>query len=104
MLATLTLLTPALDLLLPIGRFGGLISPVVASVLLPTGRDHAALHAVTGQIRELGGHAHPVVAELTDPDQSSGCESRPRRPTGRSSCSLWSPADQAHRHRSPSCP
>ena len=53
MLATLTLLTPALDLLLPIGRFGGLIWPVVASVLLPTGRDHAALHAVTGQIERL---------------------------------------------------
>jgi hypothetical protein len=38
MLATLTLLNPALDLLLPIGRFGGLIWLVVASVLLPTGR------------------------------------------------------------------
>ncbi|MGH3521639.1 MAG: SDR family NAD(P)-dependent oxidoreductase, partial [Mycobacterium sp.] len=28
-----------------------------------------ALDAATAQIRELGGHAHPVVAELTDPDQ-----------------------------------
>jgi hypothetical protein len=38
MLATLTLLTPALDLLLPIGRFGGLIWLLVASVWLPVGR------------------------------------------------------------------
>ncbi len=37
--------------------------------VIVTGRDHAALHAVTAQIRESGGHAHPVVAELTDPDQ-----------------------------------
>ncbi|MGH3546605.1 MAG: DUF4386 domain-containing protein [Pseudonocardiaceae bacterium] len=38
MLATLTLLIPALDPLLPIGRFGGVIWLVVASVLLPAGR------------------------------------------------------------------
>ncbi len=38
MLATLTLLTPAVDLLLPIGRFGGLIWLLAASALLPAGR------------------------------------------------------------------
>lgn len=39
-----------------------------ARVIL-TGRDHAALQAITAQIRKAGGHAHPVVAELTDPEQ-----------------------------------
>jgi hypothetical protein len=38
MLATLTLLTPALYPLLPIGRFGGLIWLLAASVLLPRAR------------------------------------------------------------------
>ena len=38
MLSTLTLLTSALDFTLPIGRFGGLIFIVAASVLLPTSR------------------------------------------------------------------
>ncbi|MGH3767056.1 MAG: DUF4386 domain-containing protein [Pseudonocardiaceae bacterium] len=47
MLVTLTLLTPAVDLLLPIGRFGGLIWLVVASVLLPSGRRSRA--SVTDQ-------------------------------------------------------
>jgi hypothetical protein len=37
-LATLSLLTSALDPLLPIGRFGGLIWLLVASVLLPLDR------------------------------------------------------------------
>lgn len=41
MLATLTLLTPAVNLLLPIGRFGGLAWLLVASVLLPAGRQMA---------------------------------------------------------------
>src|SRR5256884_3004114 len=38
MVSTLTLLTSALDFTLPIGRFGGLIFMVAASVLLPTNR------------------------------------------------------------------
>ena len=38
MLSTLTLLTPALDFTLPIGRFGGLIFIVAASALLPATR------------------------------------------------------------------
>src|SRR4029077_17455906 len=38
MVSTLTLLTSALDFTLPIGRFGGLIFIVAASVLLPTSR------------------------------------------------------------------
>src|SRR6476660_10208040 len=38
MVSTLTLLTPALDFTLPIGRFGGLIFIVAASVLLPASR------------------------------------------------------------------
>ena len=38
MVSTLTLLTSALDFTLPIGRFGGLVFIVAASVLLPTSR------------------------------------------------------------------
>src|SRR6478752_4067751 len=38
MVSTLTLLTSALDFTLPIGRFGGLIFIVAASVLLPASR------------------------------------------------------------------
>ena len=38
MVSTLTLLTSALDFTLPIGRFGGLIFIVAASVLLPACR------------------------------------------------------------------
>jgi hypothetical protein len=38
MLSTLTLLTPALNFTLPIGRFGGLIFIVAASALLPATR------------------------------------------------------------------
>jgi hypothetical protein len=38
MLSVLSLLTPALYPLLPVGRFGGLIWLVAASALLPTGR------------------------------------------------------------------
>ena len=38
MVSTLTLLTSALDFTLPIGRFGGLIFIVAASVLLPATR------------------------------------------------------------------
>jgi hypothetical protein len=37
-IATLSLLVPALDPLLPIGRFGGLIWLLLASVLLPLER------------------------------------------------------------------
>jgi 3-oxoacyl-[acyl-carrier protein] reductase len=51
---------------------GAAISTALAAQdarVIVTGRDKAALHAVTAQIRKLGGHAHPVVAELTDPDQ-----------------------------------
>jgi hypothetical protein len=36
-LATLTLVVPALDALLPLGRFGGLLWIVAASILLPRG-------------------------------------------------------------------
>ena len=43
MLSTLTLLTPALDFTLPIGRFGGLIFIVAVSALLPATR-----HRLTG--------------------------------------------------------
>ena len=38
MVSTLTLLTSALDFTLPVGRFGGLIFIVAASVLLPARR------------------------------------------------------------------
>jgi hypothetical protein len=37
-LATFALLTPTLDFLLPVGRFGGLLWLIAASVLLPTSR------------------------------------------------------------------
>ena len=50
MVSTLTLLTSALDFTLPIGRFGGLIFIVAASVLLPASR-----HRLTGA-------AQPVAA------------------------------------------
>lgn len=38
MLSTLTLLAPALDLLLPIGRFGALLWIIAAAALLPRNR------------------------------------------------------------------
>ncbi len=38
MLSTLTLLTPALDVLLPIGRFGSLLWIIAAAALLPHDR------------------------------------------------------------------
>ena len=41
-LATFTLLTPALDVLLPIGRFGGLIWLIAVSVALPVTRPRRA--------------------------------------------------------------
>lgn len=41
-LATFALLTPALDVLLPIGRFGGLIWLIVVSVTLPVTRPRRA--------------------------------------------------------------
>ncbi|MGH3439566.1 MAG: DUF4386 domain-containing protein [Sciscionella sp.] len=50
MLATLSLLAPALYPLLPIGRFGGLIWLIAASVLLPQTRPHRT--NVTASVRE----------------------------------------------------
>jgi hypothetical protein len=47
-LATFTLLVPALDVTLPFGRFGGLLWIILASITLPRDR-HAARRTATAR-------------------------------------------------------
>jgi hypothetical protein len=73
MLSVFTMVTPALDATLPVGRFGGLIWLIAVSVLLPVTRQRAnTVPAAPAPIRTAGRQG-----QRSDPATSTEPSPRP---------------------------